>query len=132
MSASAAQQKAPWILAALLLSQVMLMSTNARDHDSEQSVLRVWMVTAFAPIVRVSDSVFSSIKGTGSAISISNMPGKKRRPRESRSVDCRAEQRAGTSRRARFAAANSFAHPPSVSELAANVISRDAKSCFVV
>ena len=67
MSANAAHQKAPWILAALLLSQVVLMSTNARHPDSEQSVLRIWMVTAFAPVVRVSDSILSAVKGTGAS-----------------------------------------------------------------
>ena len=64
MSANPAQQKAPWILAALLLAQVALMSSNARHPDSEQSILRVWLVTAFAPIVNVTGSVLSSIKGT--------------------------------------------------------------------
>jgi rod shape-determining protein MreC len=63
MSANTAQQKAPWILAALLLSQVVLMATNARRPDSEQSFLRTWLVTAFAPIVHVSDSILSSVKG---------------------------------------------------------------------
>src|SRR5512134_3286310 len=67
MSASTAQQKAPWLLAALLLSQVVLMSTNARHPDSEQSVLRTWMITAFAPVVRVGDSVFSSVGGAVSS-----------------------------------------------------------------
>jgi hypothetical protein len=72
MSASAAQQKAPWILAALLLSQVVLMSTYARHPESEQSILRTWMVTALAPVVRVGDSVFSSVKGRAPATSISD------------------------------------------------------------
>ena len=67
MSANAAQQKAPWILAALLLSQVVLMSTNARRPDSEQSLLRTWLVTAFAPIVHVADAVLSSVKGAGAS-----------------------------------------------------------------
>jgi rod shape-determining protein MreC len=67
MSANAGQQKAPWILAALLLSQLVLMSTYARHADSEQSVLRVWLVTAFTPIVHVADSVLSSVKGVGAS-----------------------------------------------------------------
>jgi len=67
MSANAAQRKAPWILAALLLFQVVLMSTNARHPDSEQSFLRVWVVTVFAPVVRGADAVFSSVKGVASS-----------------------------------------------------------------
>ncbi|MFY9558034.1 MAG: rod shape-determining protein MreC [Blastocatellia bacterium] len=67
MSANPAQQKTPWILAALLLSQVVLMSTYARHPDSEQSVLRIWLVTAFAPVVNAADSVLSSVKGAGAS-----------------------------------------------------------------
>lgn len=40
------------------------MSANARHPESEQSMLRVWMVTAFAPVVNTADSVLSSVKGT--------------------------------------------------------------------
>ncbi|MFY9571491.1 MAG: rod shape-determining protein MreC [Blastocatellia bacterium] len=67
MSANPAQQKTPWILAALLLFQVVLMSTYARHPDSEQSVLRIWLVTAFAPVVNAADSVLSSVKGAGAS-----------------------------------------------------------------
>jgi rod shape-determining protein MreC len=67
MSANPAQQKAPWILAALLLSQVVLMSTNARQPDSEQSILRTWLVTAFAPIVSAADNLLSSVKGAAAS-----------------------------------------------------------------
>ena len=67
MSANTAQQKAPWILAALLLSQVVLMATYARRPDSEQSLLRTWLVSAFAPVVHMADSVLSSVKGAGAS-----------------------------------------------------------------
>jgi rod shape-determining protein MreC len=43
------------------------MSTFARHPDSEQSVLRTWLVTAFAPVVHVADSVLSSVKGAGAS-----------------------------------------------------------------
>ena len=66
MSANPAQRKAPWILAALLLFQVVLMSTNARHPDSEQSFLRVWVVTVFSPVVHAADAVLSSAKGFAS------------------------------------------------------------------
>ncbi len=63
MSANTAQQKAPWVLAALLLLQIVLMSTNARQPGSEQSILRTWIVTVFAPVVSVVGGALSSIKG---------------------------------------------------------------------
>jgi rod shape-determining protein MreC len=53
MSANAAQQKAHWILAALLLAQIILMSSNARDPDSEQSVLRTWLMTPLSFVNKV-------------------------------------------------------------------------------
>jgi rod shape-determining protein MreC len=68
MSANAAQRRAPWILAVLLLSQVILMSTCARHPDSEQSFIRVWFVTAFSPVVRGADAVISSVRDTFSSL----------------------------------------------------------------
>lgn len=50
-----------------MLFQVVLMSTNARHPDSEQSFLRVWVITVFAPIVHVANSVISSVKGVASS-----------------------------------------------------------------
>lgn len=63
MSANPAQQKTAWILAVLLLAQVALMAANARHPDSEQSMLRVWLVTVFSPVVNVTGAVLSSVKG---------------------------------------------------------------------
>ena len=63
MSANTAQQKAPWVLAVVLLSQVVLMSYNARQPGSEQSILRTWIVTVFAPVVNVGGGALSFIKG---------------------------------------------------------------------
>src|SRR5262245_3899875 len=127
MSAKPAQQKAPWILAALLLSQVVLMSTYARHPDSEQSMLRTWVVTAFAPVVRAADAVISSI--TGAAGSYTDL----RRAREE-NVELReqVEQLTRERNEARERAAdldlirNQLALParPPYRELAANVISR--------
>jgi rod shape-determining protein MreC len=45
MSANTAQRKSHWILAGLLLSQIVLMTANARHPDSEQSILRTWLMT---------------------------------------------------------------------------------------
>jgi rod shape-determining protein MreC len=133
MSANTAQQKAPWILAALLLSQVVLMSTNARRPDSEQSLLRIWMVTAFAPVVRVADSALSSVKGAGASyIDL-------RHAREE-NVDLRekvdqltAERNIALERASeldRLRTQLALPTRPQYRELAANVISRDASLWF--
>ena len=63
MSASTSQQKAPWILAILLLAQIVLMSTNARDPETEQSIFRTWVMTVFTPIGNAIDGVVTSITG---------------------------------------------------------------------
>jgi rod shape-determining protein MreC len=133
MSANTAQQKAPWILAALLLSQVVLMSTNARRPDSEQSVLRTWMVTAFAPVVRVADSVFSSVKGTGASyIDVRHAREENLELRE-RVERLTAEWNKELERAAELdLLRRQLALPthPEYSKLAANVISRDASLWF--
>lgn len=69
MSANTAQRKSHWILAALLLSQIILMTANARHPESEQSILRTWMMTPLSFVSRtfngaitwVSDSVASYV-----------------------------------------------------------------------
>lgn len=133
MSANSAHQKAPWILAALLLSQVVLMSTNARRPDNEQSVLRTWLVTAFAPIVHVADSVLSSVKGTGAGyIDVKHAREENIELREK--VDqLTAERNQALERAATLDLIRTqLALPtrPSYRELAANVISRDASLWF--
>ncbi len=133
MSAMPAQQKAPWILAALLLSQVVLMSTNARHPDSEQSLLRTWLVAAFTPVVRAADAVVSSVTGTvGSYTDLRHAREENAQLRE------RVEQLTRERNEAQERAAeldlirNQFALParPQYRELAANVISRDASLWF--
>jgi rod shape-determining protein MreC len=133
MSANAAQQKAPWILAALLLSQVVLMSTNARHPDSEQSVLRIWLVTAFAPVVRVGDAVISTIKGAGgSYIDLRHAREENIELRDK--VDQLAAERNSALERAAALdlLRTQLALPPlpQYREIAANVISRDAVLWF--
>lgn len=133
MSASTAHQKAPWLLAALLLSQLVLMSTYAKHPDSEQSVLRIWMVTAFAPVVRVADSVFSFVKGFGASyIDVKNAREENTELRE------RVEQLTAERNKALEDAAElgllraQLALParPPYHEVAANVISRNASLWF--
>jgi rod shape-determining protein MreC len=133
MSANTAQQKAPWILAALLLSQVVLMSTNARHPDSEQSVLRIWLVTGFAPVVRVADSILSSVKGTGASyVDVRHAREENLELREK--VDqLTAERNKAFERAAELDLLRmQLALPtrPQYRELAANVISRDASLWF--
>jgi rod shape-determining protein MreC len=133
MSANTAQQKAPWILAALLLSQVVLMSTNARHPDSEQSVLRIWLVTAFAPVVRVADSILSSVKGTGASyVDVRHAREENLELREK--VDQLTAERNNALERAaeldRLRTQLALPPRPQYRELAANVISRDASLWF--
>ncbi len=133
MSANTAQQKAPWILAALLLSQVVLMSTNARHPDSEQSVLRVWMVTALAPVVRMGDSMLSSVKGAGASyIDVRHAREENIELREK--VDqLTAERNNALERAAELDLLRTQLALPTRAqyrELAANVISRDASLWF--
>ncbi|MEK6286094.1 MAG: rod shape-determining protein MreC [Acidobacteriota bacterium] len=133
MSANTAQQKTPWILAALLLSQVVLMSTNARHPDSEQSVLRIWLVTAFAPIVHAADSVLSSIKGTGASyIDVrhareENVELREKVERLTAELNKELERAAALDSLRRQLALPTH---PEYGKLAANVISRDASLWF--
>jgi rod shape-determining protein MreC len=133
MSANTAQQKAPWILAALLLSQVVLMSTYARHPDSEQSVLRIWLITGFAPVVRVTDAIFSSVKGTGASyVDLRHAREENLELREK--VDqLTAERNIALERAAeldRLRTQLALPPRPQYRELAANVISRNASLWF--
>ena len=109
------------------------MSTNARRPDSEQSVLRTWMVTAFAPVVRVADSVFSSVKGTGASyIDVRHAREENLELRE-RVERLTAEWNKELERAAELdLLRRQLALPthPEYGKLAANVISRDASLWF--
>lgn len=63
MSANTVQQKSHWILALLLIVQLGLMSYYARPRDSEQSLLRTWVLTIYTPVAGAIDKVVSSITG---------------------------------------------------------------------
>ena len=133
MSANTAQRKAPWILAVLLLSQVILMSTNARHPDSEQSFLRVWLVTAFAPVVRGADAVISSVRDTFSSY-IANRHAQAENAELREQIDQLTAERANAfEQQAELKALrNQLALPtrPQYHEIAANVFSRDAVLWF--
>jgi rod shape-determining protein MreC len=133
MSANPAQRKAPWILAALLLFQVVLMSTNARHPDSEQSFLRVWLVTVFSPIVRGADAVFSSVRGVvASYVDVRHAREENVELRE-RVDELAAERNKALERAAELDSIRAQlalpARPP-YREIAANVVSRDSSLWF--
>ena len=133
MSANAAQRKAPWILAALLLFQVVLMSTNARHPDSEQSFLRVWVVTVFAPIVHGADAVLSSIKGVASSYVDLRHAREENVELRERNDGLTTELNKALDRAAELDSIRTqLALPsrPSYRELAANVVARDTTLWF--
>ncbi|MGH9764193.1 MAG: rod shape-determining protein MreC, partial [Blastocatellia bacterium] len=63
-TSNSVQQKSPWLLGLLLLSQVILMSVSARQRENDQSVLRTWLVTAVTPVLRGGEWVISGATGT--------------------------------------------------------------------
>jgi rod shape-determining protein MreC len=63
MSASPAQQRSHWLLAALLLAQIVLMSASARDQQSGQSVLRTWIMTPLSFVANRADRLYSAVSG---------------------------------------------------------------------
>lgn len=129
MSANTTQRKAPWILAVLLLSQVILMSTNARHRDSEQSFLRVWLVTAFSPVVRSADAVISSVRDTFSSYTANRHAREENAELREQIDQLTGERASALERQAELNALRTqLALPtrPQYREIAANVFSRDA------
>lgn len=61
MSANPVEQKNPRALLLILLSQFLLMLMSARHPDSDQSVLRSWVMAALVPAARAADSVVSTV-----------------------------------------------------------------------
>jgi rod shape-determining protein MreC len=133
MSATTAQRKAPWLLAFLLLSQVVLMSYNAKQPDSEQSILRTWIMTPLSFIERGANSALSAITGTVS--SYTDLRGARA---ENINLREENEQLRGELNQARERAAElnmlraqiSLPTRPQFRELAANVIARDSSNWF--
>jgi rod shape-determining protein MreC len=133
MSANTAQQKSLWVLAVLLLVQVILMSTYARHPESEQSVLRTWLMTAFTPIARVADGVIGKVTGSvGSYTDLRNAQEENAQLRqqvEQLSADLNRAVERGTE----YELLRSQLALPSLAQyakLAANVISRDTNIWF--
>ncbi len=69
MSANFVQRKSHWLLAALLASQLLLMSLTARNPKNEQTVFRTWVMSVFSPIVSVGDAVLSKVTGSFTGLS---------------------------------------------------------------
>ncbi|HKP86766.1 MAG TPA: rod shape-determining protein MreC [Blastocatellia bacterium] len=133
MSATTAQRKAPWILAILLLSQVMLMSYNAKRPDSEQSILRTWIMTPLSFLERGANSVLSAI--TGTVASYTDLRGARAENLQLREEN---DQLRGDLNRALERAAEldllrahiALPSTPQYRKLAANVIARDSITWF--
>lgn len=64
MSAHPIQQRSHWLLAGLLVFQLLLMSLTAKNPDNEESLLRTWTLTVFSPVIKAGDAVLSGISGT--------------------------------------------------------------------
>lgn len=133
MSANTAQHKAPWILAALLLSQVVLMSTYAKHPDREQSILRTWIMTPLSVVEKAANSVLGAITGTVS--SYINLRGARAENIELREkVDqLTAERNEALERAAELDRLRTQLALPARSayrSLSANIISRDPSTWF--
>jgi rod shape-determining protein MreC len=133
MSANTAQHKAPWILAALLLSQVVLMSTYAKHPDSEQSVLRTWIMTPLSVVEKAANTVLGAVTGTVSSyISLRGARAENIELREK--VDqLTAERNEAFERAAELDRLRTQLALPARADyrsLSANIISRDASTWF--
>jgi rod shape-determining protein MreC len=63
MTANPARQRSHWLLATLLLAQIVLMSASARDPQSGQSMLRTWIMTPLSFVANRADRVYSAVSG---------------------------------------------------------------------
>jgi rod shape-determining protein MreC len=61
MSANPVEQKNPRTLVLILLSQFLLMLISARHPNSDQSVLRSWVMAALVPAARAADGLVSAV-----------------------------------------------------------------------
>jgi len=109
------------------------MSTNARHPDSEQSFLRVWVVTAFSPIVRGADFVTSSVSGFFAGYAANRHAREENVTLQEQIDQLTAERNEAVEKEAELNAMRAqLALPsrPQYHEIAANVFSRDANLWF--
>jgi rod shape-determining protein MreC len=133
MSASYAQQRTPWILGFLLLSQVLLMSFSARHPDSDQSILRTWLIAAYTPFLKGGNWVISKAGGI-----VSDYTALKGAHEENKALEAQVRQLREELNSAQEQAAQdsqiraTFGVPAQLAyhKIAANVIARDASIWF--
>jgi rod shape-determining protein MreC len=133
MTATTAQRKAPWLLALLLLSQVVLMSYNAKRPDSEQSVLRTWIMTPLSFLEKGANAVVSAI--TGTVASYADLRGARAENLQLREENeqLKGELNSARERAAELNLLRAQIALPSRTQyrmLAANVIARDSSNWF--
>jgi rod shape-determining protein MreC len=133
MSASYAQQKAPWVLGFLLLSQVLLMTFSARTPDSDQSILRTWLIAAYTPLLQFGNWTVSKAGGA-----VGDYTALKGARDENKALKLQVEQLTEERDKARELAAQdaqiraAYGVPagPGFHTIAANVIARDSSIWF--
>jgi rod shape-determining protein MreC len=133
MSTTTTQQKAPWLLGLILFSQVILMSWMARRPDSDQSVLRAWVMAVLSPPVRGVNWVFGSV--TGAVAAYVDLKGARARnvdlqTQVERLTEERDEARALAADNERLRAQLGLPSLPQYRRLSANVVSRDTSLWF--
>src|SRR5262245_47243219 len=62
------RDRSHWLLAVVLLAQLLLMSFTAKKPDGGQTIGSNWVMTIFAPIAKVGDVVLSKITGSVTGI----------------------------------------------------------------
>ena len=121
------------MLATLLLGQVVLMSAYARNPESEQSVLRTWVMAGFTPVANALNKALSAITGTvGSYADLRNVREENASLREQ--LDNITQQLNESSEKAsqfeKLRAELGLPARPPYKAVAANVISRDVTLWF--
>jgi rod shape-determining protein MreC len=133
MSSNVSQQKAPGVLVLLLLSQVVLMSLSARHPDTDQSILRTWVMAGLVPAVKLANGALSGVStAVASLIELKNAR------RENAELRQQLEQVTAERDQARERAADyeklrawlGLPPLPQYRHVAANVISRDPSLWF--
>ena len=133
MSASFTQQRAPWVLGFLLLSQVLLMSLSARHPDSDQSILRTWVMAAYTPVVKAGDWVISKASGVVTdytALKGARDENKSLQQQVQQLTEERDQAREQAAQDSQIRAAYGVPAQSDYHKIAANVIARDASIWF--
>ena len=121
------------MLATLLLGQVVLMSAYARNRESEQSVLRTWLMAGLTPVANAASKALSSVTGTvGSYTDLRGVRQENAALREQ--LDEVTQQRNELAEKAsqfdKLQAELGLPPRPPYKTVAANVISRDVSVWF--